>query len=153
MMGSGKAQGEDRATVAAETAVSSPLLEDVNLSGARGILVNITAGMDMTIGEFDEVGNTVKQFASENATVVVGTVIDPDMSGEMRVTIVATGLGQIARDDAARVKLVQNVAVGDYKEFDRPTVIRNQNQETDPKNVENDSEYLDIPAFLRRQAD
>ena len=153
MMGSGKAQGEDRANVAAETAVSSPLLEDVNLSGARGILVNITAGMDMTIGEFDEVGNTVKQFASENATFVVGTVIDPDMSGEMRVTIVATGLGQIARDDAARVKLVQNVAVGDYKEFDRPTVIRNQNQETDTKNVENDSEYLDIPAFLRRQAD
>ena len=153
MMGSGKAQGEDRATVAAETAVSSPLLEDVNLSGAKGILVNITAGMDMTIGEFDEVGNTVKQFASENATVVIGTVIDPDMSGEMRVTIVATGLGQIARDDAARVQLVQNVAVGDYKEFDRPTVIRNQNQETDPKNVENDLEYLDIPAFLRRQAD
>jgi cell division protein FtsZ len=153
MMGSGKAQGEDRATVAAETAVSSPLLEDVNLSGARGILVNITAGMDMTIGEFDEVGNTVKQFASENATVVVGTVIDPDMSGEMRVTIVATGLGQIARDNAARVKLVDTVAVGDYKEFDRPTVIRNQNQETDLKNVENDSEYLDIPAFLRRQAD
>ncbi len=153
MMGSGKAQGEDRATVAAETAVSSPLLEDVNLSGAKGILVNITAGMDMTIGEFDEVGNTVKQFASENATVVVGTVIDPDMSGEMRVTIVATGLGQIARDDAARVQLVQNVAVGDYKEFDRPTVIRNKNKETDPRNVENDSEYLDIPAFLRRQAD
>jgi len=153
MMGSGKAQGEDRAAVAAETAVSSPLLEDVNLSGAKGILVNITAGMDMTIGEFDEVGNTVKQFASENATVVVGTVIDPDMSGEMRVTIVATGLGQIARDDAARVQLVQKVAVGDYKEFDRPTVIRNQNQETELKNVDNDSEYLDIPAFLRRQAD
>jgi len=154
MMGSGKAQGEDRATVAAETAISSPLLEDVNLSGAKGILVNITAGMDMTIGEFDEVGNTVKQFASENATVVVGTVIDPDMSGEMRVTIVATGLGQISRDEAAaRVQLVQNLAVGDYKEFDRPTVIRNKNKETDPRNVENDSEYLDIPAFLRRQAD
>jgi len=154
MMGSGKAQGEDRAVVSAETAVSSPLLEDVNLSGARGILVNITAGMDMTIGEFDEVGNTVKQFASENATVVVGTVIDPDMSGEMRVTIVATGLGQIARgDDATRVKLVDTVAAGDYKEFDRPTVIRNQNQEKELKNVDNDSEYLDIPAFLRRQAD
>jgi cell division protein FtsZ len=153
MMGSGKAQGEDRAIVAAETAVSSPLLEDVNLSGARGILVNITAGMDMTIGEFDEVGNTVKQFASDNATVVVGTVIDPEMSGEMRVTIVATGLGQMAREEAARVQLVQNVAVGDYKEFDRPTVMRNKDQVTDPKNVENDSEYLDIPAFLRRQAD
>jgi cell division protein FtsZ len=153
MIGSGKAQGEDRAAVAAETAVSSPLLEDVNLSGARGILVNITAGMDMTIGEFDEVGNTVKQFASDNATVVVGTVIDPDMSGEMRVTIVATGLGHIARDEATRVHLVDKVAAGDYKEFDRPTVMRNKSQETDPKNVENDSEYLDIPAFLRRQAD
>jgi len=153
MMGSGKAQGEDRAVVAAEAAVSSPLLEDVNLSGARGILVNITAGMDMTIGEFDEVGNTVKQFASDNATVLVGTVIDPDMSGEMRVTIVATGLGHSTREEATRVQLVQKAAVGDYKEFDRPTVMRNQDKEKDPQKVENDSEYLDIPAFLRRQAD
>ena len=153
MMGSGKAQGEDRASVAAEAAISSPLLEDVNLSGARGILVNITAGMDMTIGEFDEVGNTVKQFASDNATVLVGTVIDPDMSGEMRVTIVATGLGHSTREEATRVQLVQNAAVGDYKGFDRPTVMRNQDKEKDPQKVENDSEYLDIPAFLRRQAD
>ncbi len=153
MMGSGKAQGEDRAVVAAEAAVSSPLLEDINLSGARGILVNITAGMDMTIGEFDEVGNTVKQFASDNATVLVGTVIDPDMSGEMRVTIVATGLGHSTREEATRVQLVQNAAVGDYKVFDRPTVMRNQDKEKDPQKVENDSEYLDIPAFLRRQAD
>ncbi|MCH9047860.1 MAG: cell division protein FtsZ [Proteobacteria bacterium] len=153
MMGTGKAQGEDRAAVAAEAAVSSPLLEDVNLSGARGILVNITAGMDMTIGEFDEVGNTVKQFASDNATVVVGTVIDPDMSGEMRVTIVATGLGHTTREEATRVQLVENAAVGDYKVFDRPTVMRNQDKEIDPQKVENNSEYLDIPAFLRRQAD
>ncbi len=153
MMGSGKAQGEDRANAAAEAAVSSPLLEDVNLSGARGILVNITAGVDMTIGEFDEVGNTVKEFASDSATVVVGTVVDLDMSGEMRVTIVATGLGQIAKEEATRVQLVSNVPVSNYKEFDQPTVMRNQNQETDPKNVENDSEYLEIPAFLRRQAD
>ena len=153
MMGTGKAQGEDRAAVAAEAAVSSPLLEDVNLSGARGILVNITAGMDMTIGEFDEVGNIVKQFASDNATVVVGTVIDPDMSGEMRVTIVATGLGHTTREEATRVQLVENAAVGDYKVFDRPTVMRNQDKEIDPQKVENNSEYLDIPAFLRRQAD
>lgn len=153
MMGTGKAQGEDRAVVAAEAAVSSPLLEDVNLSGARGILVNITAGMDMTIGEFDEVGNTVKQFASDNATVVVGTVIDPDMSGEMRVTIVATGLGHTTREEAKRVQLVENAAVGDYKVFDRPTVMRNQDKEIDSQKVENNSEYLDIPAFLRRQAD
>ena len=153
MMGTGKAQGEDRAAVAAEAAVSSPLLEDINLSGARGILVNITAGMDMTIGEFDEVGNTVKQFASDNATVVVGTVIDPDMSGEMRVTIVATGLGHTTREEATRVQLVENAAVGGYKEFDRPTVMRNQDKEIDSQKVENNSEYLDIPAFLRRQAD
>jgi cell division protein FtsZ len=156
MMGSGKAQGEDRARLAAEAAISSPLLEDVNLSGARGLLVNITAGKDLTIGEFDEVGTTVKQFASENATVVVGTVIDPEMSGEMRVTIVATGLGQKARDDAARVKLVQAAGGSvDYREFDRPTIMRNQpvpdNKVRIP--VENDPDYLDIPAFLRRQAD
>ena len=155
MMGSGKAQGDDRAVIAAEAAISSPLLEDVNLAGARGMLVNITAGKDLSIGEFDEVGNTVKSFASENATVVVGTVIDPEMSGEMRVTIVATGLGNLAREDASRIKLVQ--AAGgtvDYKEFERPTVMRNQveGQEVNVA-VEDDPEYLDIPAFLRRQAD
>ncbi len=153
MMGSGKAQGEDRAAVAAEAAVSSPLLEDVNLSGARGILVNITAGMDMSIGEFDEVGNTVKQFSSDNATVVVGTVIDADMNGEMRVTIVATGLDHVGREKSTKVQLVQNAAAGNYEEFERPTVMRNQSQEMELKNIENDSDYLDIPAFLRRQAD
>src|SRR5690242_392912 len=96
MMGSGVARGENRAKDAAEMAVSSPLLEDINLSGAHGILVNVTAGMDLSIGEFQEVGNIVKQFASDDATVVVGTVIDPDLSDEMRVTVVATGLGRPA---------------------------------------------------------
>jgi len=157
MMGSGKAQGEDRARIAAEAAISSPLLEDVNLSGARGLLVNITAGMDLSIGEFDEVGNTVKQFASENATVVVGTVIDPEMSGEMRVTIVATGLGQSAREEVSKVKLVRAAAGGgvDYREFDVPTALRNQRPENNNSRskLENDPDYLDIPAFLRRQAD
>ena len=156
MMGSGKAQGEDRAKVAAEAAISSPLLEDINLTGAKGILVNITAGMDLSIGEFDEVGSTIKQFASENATVVVGTVIDPELSGEMRVTIVATGLGQVAlrQDEISRVKLVQNAAGGvDYKELERPTVMRNQGPKANADPVNADSEYLDIPAFLRRQAD
>jgi cell division protein FtsZ len=155
MMGSGKAQGDDRAVIAAEAAISSPLLEDINLSGARGILINITAGMDLSIGEFDEVGNTVKQFASDNATGVVGTVIDPELSGEMRVTIVATGLGNLARDEASRVKLAR-VAGGDvdYKEFERPTVIRNQMEEHETNEaIEDDPNYLDIPAFLRRQAD
>ena len=96
MMGSGAASGEGRARIAAEAAVSSPLLEDINLAGAHGILVNVTAGMDLSIGEFQEVGQIVKQFASEDATVVVGTVIDPELSTELRVTVVATGLGRPA---------------------------------------------------------
>jgi cell division protein FtsZ len=154
MMGSGKAQGQDRATVAAQAAISSPLLEDINLSGAKGILVNITAGMDMSIGEFDEVGGTVKEFASDNATVVVGTVIDPEMSGEMRVTIVATGLGQSAREDIARMKLVKDTQGSvDYKELERPTVMRNKDSRASADAAEKDPDYLDIPAFLRRQAD
>src|SRR5216684_2291461 len=96
MMGSGTASGEFRAREAAEAAVSSPLLEDINLAGAHGILVNVTAGMDLSIGEFQEVGNIVKQFASDDATVVVGTVIDPELSNVVRVTVVATGLGRPA---------------------------------------------------------
>jgi len=154
MMGSGKAQGEDRARVAAEAAISSPLLEDINLAGAKGILVNITAGMDFSIGEFEEVGNTIKQFASDNATVVVGTVIDPEMSGEMRVTIVATGLGHAIREEVPRVKAVQDTGNNrlDYKDFERPTVIRNRGSNTNVA-VNQDPDYLDIPAFLRRQAD
>src|SRR6202162_1164674 len=94
MMGSGSAAGDDRAREAAEAAISSPLLEDINLSGAQGILVNVTAGMDLSIGEFQEVGNVIKQFASDDATVVVGTVIDPEMANQIRVTVVATGLGK-----------------------------------------------------------
>lgn len=157
MMGTGVASGERRAQEAAELAIASPLLEDVNLSGARGILVNITAGMDMSIGEFEEVGNTVKTFASENATVVVGTVIDPDMSDELRVTVVATGLGEEAPQKT--VQLVHDQpkkADGslDLERLERPTVIRKQagsSQKATP--AEADMDYLDIPAFLRRQAD
>jgi cell division protein FtsZ len=155
MMGSGKATGEDRAKVAAEAAISSPLLEDINLSGAKGILVNITAGLDLCIGEFDDVGCTIKQFASDNATVVVGTVIDPEMSGEMRVTIVATGLGEEASQEISKMKLVQSAAAGavDYKDLERPTIMRNQDANEPSNSLESDPDYLDIPAFLRRQAD
>ena len=162
MMGSGAAKGEDRAREAAEAAIASPLLEDVNLMGAHGILVNVTAGMDMGIGEFEEVGNTVKEFASENATVVVGTVIDPDMRDELRVTVVATGLGEQAmkandKPQTPPMEIVKNRATGEpnYEELDRPTV----NRRTPPKKVAvagnqaEDMDYLDIPAFLRRQAD
>lgn len=156
MMGTGAAKGEDRAREAAERAVASPLLEDVDLSGARGILVNVTAGLDMAIGEFEEVGNTIKGFASDNATVVVGTVIDPEMSDELRVTVVATGLGQGAEDVSEQpVKLVVNKAQGDDVDYDRPTVLRNKSAQGDIEGKDGDKnmEYLDIPAFLRRQAD
>ncbi len=181
MMGSGSASGADRARRAAEAAVASPLLEDINLSGACGILVNVTAGLDMSIGEFEEVGNIIKEFASENATVVVGTVIDPDMQGELRVTVVATGLGGRREEVAEKpIKLVyqqngqnaittspaEQVAVQatlagfselDYGKLDRPTVIRNQQvvagRHARAVNLEANLDYLDIPAFLRRQAD
>jgi cell division protein FtsZ len=156
MMGSGSAKGEDRAREAAEAAIASPLLEDINLMGAHGILVNVTAGMDMGIGEFEEVGNTVKEFASENATVVVGTVIDPDMRDELRVTVVATGLGeQAVKANDKPVSLVKNAKTGtpDYHELDRPTVIRQTKKVAAAGNQAEDLDYLDIPAFLRRQAD
>ncbi|HKK06093.1 MAG: cell division protein FtsZ [Gammaproteobacteria bacterium] len=157
MMGSGKANGQERAREAAEAAIASPLLEDINLAGARGILVNVTAGLDMSIGEFEEVGNTIKEFASENATVVVGTVIDPEMSGELRVTVVATGLGQGEQFGEKPVKLVVNKTQNgevDYGQLERPTVIRNKAaSERAAKDGEESLDYLDIPAFLRRQAD
>ncbi len=188
MMGSGVATGDDRARLAAEMAVSSPLLEDVNLSGAQGILVNVTAGMDLSIGEFQEVGSIVKQFASENATVVVGTVIDPEITNELRVTVVATGLGRSAPANTIRALTPSQKAVSgsslhaaglrgsaphesaaqeppmrvvrrnplspsDYSHFEKPAVQR-KIAVGDGLRPDIDSEdILDIPAFLRRQAD
>lgn len=156
MMGTGSARGQDRAQVAAEAAISSPLLEDINLSGAKGILINITSGLDIKMGEFEEVGNTVKEFASDNATVVVGTVIDQTMEDEIRVTVVATGIGSEIRGKDEPVTLVaaKPEADVDYKTLERPTVIRNRNEDEIPAQPETtDADYLDIPAFLRRQAD
>ncbi|MGB5717717.1 MAG: cell division protein FtsZ [Gammaproteobacteria bacterium] len=165
MMGSGTAKGEDRAREAAEAAVASPLLEDIDLMGANGILVNVTAGMDLAIGEFEEVGNTVKEFASENATVVVGTVIDPDMRDELRVTVVATGLGSEAKAKSVEQQpTLVHVRTPDVDrttggvDLDRPTVLRNKNKAAQRAqaiggNSAEDMDYLDIPAFLRRQAD
>ncbi len=167
MMGTGRATGDQRAREAAELAIRSPLLEDINLSGARGILVNITAGLDLAIGEFDEVGNTVKEFAREDATVVVGTVIDPDMVDEMRVTVVATGLGEempaVLKQPEVEIKpvrLISNDAVEqenpDYNALEVPTNLRRSPKTANDfvKAAESKNmEYLDIPAFLRRQAD
>ena len=145
---------------------SSPLLEDINLQGARGILVNVTAGMDMAIGEFQAVGDTIKEYASDDATVVVGTVIDPDMSNNIRVTVVATGLGQPMQQqvvppihvvDTTQAKAAQPAEEADepnYREFERPTTARQQAatvEQAAPAQPEFD--LLDIPAFLRRQAD
>ncbi|MBQ62225.1 MAG: cell division protein FtsZ [Gammaproteobacteria bacterium] len=160
MMGSGSAAGESRAREAAEAAIRSPLLEDVDFNGARGILGNIAAGEDIALGEFSEVGGAIEEFSSENATVVIGTVIDRDMGDEMRVTVVATGLGNPHErpekiPDEVKKKIAGDGNV-DYGDLDRPTIIRNAVQEVEQDRDLADSrnlEYLDIPAFLRRQAD
>ncbi len=168
MMGSGTAAGEDRAREAAEAAISSPLLEDIDLAGANGILVNVTAGMDMAIGEFQQVGETVKQCASDDATVVVGTVIDPEMSNNIRVTVVATGLGQPLRQTKPDMQVVKRPAPAvateaadpqaqqqpNYGQYEQPTTIRQQavGDGLAPP-AETSFDLLDIPAFLRRQAD
>ena len=156
MMGSGVAEGADRAREAAEAAVSSPLLEDINLAGANGVLVNVTAGMDLSIGEFQEVGETVKQFASDEATVVIGTVVDPEMAQEIRVTVVATGLGQGIKASETPVQVVTRspTAAPNYAEFEKPAVQRKKAVGDGMTDAANELEdILDIPAFLRRQAD
>ncbi|MDH3588004.1 MAG: cell division protein FtsZ [Gammaproteobacteria bacterium] len=156
MMGTGYGTGEERAREAAEAAVSSPLLEDIDLAGANGVLVNVSAGKDLSIGEFEEVGATVKEFASEEATVVIGTVIDADMEDSLRVTVVATGLGRpIVRQQPTPVPAVQRNAGGEpnYGSLDRPTVQRQRAMGESVPSGAAVEELLDIPAFLRRQAD
>jgi cell division protein FtsZ len=166
MMGTGSATGENRAREAAEAAIKSPLLEDIDLAGAKGILVNITAGLSLSIGEFDEVGNTVRDFADDEATVVVGTVIDPELEDELRVTVVATGLGErhTARipqsNGEPKIRLVSNEKEDsmepDYRDMEKPAYIRNRRAAAgggQAAEAAADLDYLDIPAFLRRQAD
>ena len=167
MMGSGRATGPDRAEEAAEQAISSPLLEDIDLSGAKGILVNITAGLDISIEEFEIVGNAVKAFASENATVVVGAVIDPNMQDELRVTVVATGIGADRRPDISLVPTNRPAEV--QKPFYnnagtsalQPQHEVQQVRQEQPQGVtakpapesKTNIDIFDIPAFLRKQAD
>lgn len=154
MMGTGVARGDERADEAAELAISSPLLEDIDLAGARGILVNITAGMDISIDEFETVGNAVKGFASENATVVVGAVIDPDMTDELRVTVVATGIGAEAQPDIKLVKPEEVVAKPQAMPVEAAIEEESMAVNSQPQSTTNGGlEYLDIPAFLRKQAD
>ena len=168
MMGTGSARGDDRAVAAAEAAVNNPLLEDVNLSGACGILVNVTAGPNLTMREFNEIGDVVHQFASEDATVVIGTALDPELNDDVRVTVVATGLNRgalrqsVRREEAAAVQRPRIVArTGtddlpvDYlqasRQPSRPATDPQPSKKTPM--AEPQIDYLDIPAFLRKQAD
>lgn len=170
MMGTGIASGESRARIAAEAAISSPLLEDVDMTGARGVLVNITAGLDMSIGEFEEVGEAIKNITSEGATVVVGTVIDPELRDEVRVTVIVTGLGRKNAGVAQAHKSIDTAkrsdGTVDYHQLEKPAVMRKQGVSTSTMSaplsssgagrstvadIASDMEYLDIPAFLRRK--
>jgi cell division protein FtsZ len=160
IMGSGVASGENRARLAAEKAIACPLLEDINLQGARGILVNVTSNGDLGLNEFDEIGSIMHKFASEDADIKIGMAVNPAMGAELKVTVVATGMGE-KQKTVTPIKLVQKVAAGEvnYDQLEKPTVIRNRldsGRETrfgaQPRN-DADLEYLDVPAFLRRQAD
>lgn len=155
MMGTGSASGENRALLAAEAAISSPLLDDIELAGARGVLVNITAGPNMSIVEFEQVGDAIKNFTSEDATVIVGTVIDPLMTDELRVTLVATGLGKPASLDSHKLGVALPEAI---RESNRSGGALGRRPVAQPKNAVQpvepgvDYPFLDIPAFLRRRA-
>jgi cell division protein FtsZ len=165
MMGTGIASGENRARIAAEAAISSPLLEDVDMTGARGVLVNITAGLDMSIGEFEEVGDAIKSITSDTATVVVGTVIDPELRDEVRVTVIVTGLGRKQTGGVASTnKLLDSTksdGTVDYHQLEKPTVMRRHAASASSSvsapvksmvaDMESEMDYLDIPAFLRRK--
>ncbi|TDQ38915.1 cell division protein FtsZ [Thiopseudomonas denitrificans] len=174
MMGTGRASGPNRAREATEEAIRNPLLDDVNLQGARGILVNITSGPDLSIGEYSEVGEIIEEYATEEAIVKVGTAIDPDMRDELHVTVVVTGLNSRVEKpvkvvdntvkvsgtvDAVASAVVTAKAVGenfsgDYSGYDRPTAFRrNAAAAAVAPQQQEELDYLDIPAFLRRQAD
>jgi cell division protein FtsZ len=175
MMGSAMATGADRAQVAAERAAASPLLEDVNLTGARGVLVNITASKSLKLKEVHEVMNTIRSFTAEDATVIFGQVFDESLEDALRVTIVATGLGgRIAKpqpqvvysapmmartgtDDAmgSNVGTHQSTPAGaiNYAELDTPAVTRRRRDVTVSALASSGMDTYDIPAFLRKQAD
>jgi len=162
MMGTGSASGEGRAREAAERAINSPLLDDIDLSGAKGLLVNITAGLDLSLGEFSEVGETIEEIACDDATVVVGTVIDPEMTDELKVTVVATGLGMEQHrtvlkkvEPVAPLRASQSTGAA-YEGYDLPPQTRQRIAVgSDAMAAESNEEegYFDIPAFLRKQAD
>ncbi len=161
MMGSATASGPERAQMAAEQAVHSPLLEDIHLSGARGVLVNITASRTMKLKEVHEVMNTIRSFTAEDATVIYGSVIDEAIGDALRVTIVATGLGGAAAQRNPVMQVVARTGTDDavagsgvnYEELDQPTALRRRRDTTVEAMRHSGVDMLDIPAFLRKQAD
>jgi cell division protein FtsZ len=162
MMGAGVASGEGRAERAAEEAIRSPLLDDIDLQGARGVLVNITAGVDLSLSEYSTVGEIIEEFAAEDATIVIGTAIDPELGDEIRVTVVATGIGSAEHYDRPKIAVDNTAppvssAPPNYRNLDRPTVHRQNTAErqrnTNSPDLSNMDDLLDVPAFLRRQAD
>ncbi len=158
MMGAGVAKGENRAVKAAEEAIKSPLLEDVDLRGARGVLVNITAGVNLGLREYQAVGDIIEDFAADDATIVIGTAIDPELSDEIRVTVVATGIGEREDKPTIAVDNTRKTAEPNYRTMDTPTVMRRRSAEAsrqagDSNSRDSMDDLLDVPAFLRRQAD
>ena len=157
MMGSGVSSGEGRAREAAEAAISSPLLEDVNLSGANGILVNVTSDLNLTIGEFSEIGDTIKEFAASDATVIIGSALDQSMQDEVRVTVVATGLGKNVSQSSPMRIIKKNDdksnEAPDYDTLSKPITQRNKAAGDDIEDDDSSEDLLNVPAFLRRQAD
>jgi len=154
MIGTGSGRGEDRAKDAARSAISSPLLEDIDLTGAKGVLVNITSSADLTIGEFQQFGECVAEFTSDNATVVIGNVVDPTLKEEVRVTVVATGIGTEKDEVFSTPSLVSDNKEAQLQLSNRQGVLGHRGTEVSEKNRQSgDDDYLDIPAFLRRQAD
>ncbi|HAU40685.1 MAG TPA: cell division protein FtsZ [Gammaproteobacteria bacterium] len=157
MMGSATATGPDRAMQAARGAVSSPLLEEVDIHGAKGLLVNVSAGPDMQLDEFAQVGEIVNEYASEDGTVVIGTVLDPEMDDELRVTMVATGIRKAPQISLVKDQGMEDDSAGHEDDYDVPTVIRRRPRAAGDVDLQGnaavDMDYLDVPAFLRRQAD
>lgn len=159
IMGMGSATGEHRAREAAEKAIACPLLEDINLQGARGILVNVSAA-DMGVAEFNEIGNIVHEFASEDAVIKIGMAVDPSLGDEIKVTVVATGMGTPVLAAVKAPVSIRRAAAAQvaYEESEKTTARQGAKTESresrfGAQNKTVDLEYLDIPAFLRRQAD
>jgi cell division protein FtsZ len=152
MIGTGEASGEDRAKVAAKAAIANPLLEDIHLADARGVLVNITAGLTLSIGEFEEVGEVIKEFTSEGANVVIGTVIDPNMDDTLRVTVVLTGLGRYSGSGTKNGEAKPSVELTGEQLFDRPAILRKKSGEHYPAGgSHSEGHYLDVLDFVRRE--